>query len=267
MSITRRQFIQTTAAVSIGAAAPVIAAPNAEQSTAVPEASPDLREAYDQWRAAFIDLTNAKSDMEWLVDEWRHHWPLAPEPIVQRINLSTGDPDAERDLSGKLLQRDIADFGGRFAKFAKDNHGKANFCIRSAADLEDSLAEAKARVVKGRTPRALENNRKYLARYVAGLEEQLQHARSYEAAIERVREESGVGAARRKIEAARRRVSDASEIVAGLPAVNAADLQLKAEVIVGEYERRFADPGGLGIVSDGYWLARAVLEIDARAEA
>lgn len=269
MSLTRRLFLQSTAAVSVGAGAPAVAqALEADMSVkALPDASPALREAYDEWRSACADITKTKEDLEWLVAEWRHLWPLAPEPIVWRINPPRGEPTAERDLAGKRVYRDVAELKGRFASFTKANNGRANFCVHSVEELTECLNDAKARKPKGRTPNALENNRKFLARYISDLETQLDHARAYEAEKDRVRELSGVAEAKRKIADARNRAADAAEKVSEMPATNATDIHLKAEVIVGEYERRFDDPAGLGIISDGYLLAQAVLGLAGRAQA
>lgn len=268
MSITRRLFLQTTAAASVGVGAPAVAhALEADSNvTALPQASPALREAYDAWRQACADIAGTKQDLEWLVDEWRHLWPLAPEPIVWRVNPPRGEPTAERDLAGKRIYRDVAELRGRFVSFTKANNGRANFCVNTVEELTACLSMAKARKPKGRTASALEKNRNFLARYISDLETQLHHAQAYEAEKDRVRELSGVAEAKRKIADARNRASDAAATVGEMPAANATDIHLKAEVIIGEYERRFDDPAGLGMISDGYLLAQAVLAIAGRAQ-
>lgn len=85
--ITRRSLISSAPAIGIAAVTPAVAAPTID-GTKAPENS-TLLDAYEAWRSAMDDLATAKNDLVWLIDEWWHLWPLAPDEILGCARFKT----------------------------------------------------------------------------------------------------------------------------------------------------------------------------------
>lgn len=67
--------------------------------------NPDLLQAHERMIAARTELADAKSALEWIADEWRHLWPLAPEELLGGANAGFSDTTAERDIVGNRVAR------------------------------------------------------------------------------------------------------------------------------------------------------------------
>lgn len=261
MSITRRSMLAAVPALGMAPSVPTMA--SATDCAEAPE-NPTLLAAYDGWLAAMEELADAKDDLAWLVDEWRHLWPLAPDEILRYANAGEGDDNAERDIVGRRLIRETASIGKPYSKEFRERWPKTCFAIFRAEEIAEDIASAKDRAVTGRTEKSREKNRKWRARYIAELETRLPLAEKYEAETARIREQSGVEGAKLRVKSAEQAAERAADAVSAASATTMLGVRLKAEVVVGETERVFKRVP-FGVLGDGYRLARALLDITGDA--
>lgn len=203
-TITRRSFLRTTAAA--GAVAATATVPAAETAAEL-QANPELLSLFRALDEAVAEKAAAKAAKEWLVDEWQHRWPLAPDEIaLPGIKSHSG----EVDMAGRPLIRP----------------GEA--CARrvpSRITLKDWVDCMAHSVEKSRTEKAR-------ARRLAALataKRELELGEEYYSEIERVKEASGIRSADTRIAAADREISRLSNEIMALPASSLACLAVKAE--------------------------------------
>jgi hypothetical protein len=107
-TVTRRRVLLGLGAATASAA--VVGTPTGAKSATVARAeNPELLKAYKALQDARTEEAKAKDALEWLVDEWRHLWPLAPEALLGGANADRygrDDNNAERDIAGRYLKRD-----------------------------------------------------------------------------------------------------------------------------------------------------------------
>ncbi|MFX7329178.1 hypothetical protein ABTI69_20540, partial [Acinetobacter baumannii] len=77
-NITRRNLLKQSPTALVLATVPVGAAVAALPAEAAPAENPELIAAYERFVAARAERAAAEDALEWLADEWRHLWPLAP---------------------------------------------------------------------------------------------------------------------------------------------------------------------------------------------
>ncbi|MBY3260342.1 hypothetical protein MOV76_08220 [Rhizobium sp. PRIMUS64] len=236
---TRRALLWSLAAASTAAA--VAVAPDAHgaiatEAQALPRdqaENPALILACQKFHGALAELKEAQDSLEWIADEWRHQWPLAPEDLLLGANAQDGryTMPAERDIIGRFLVRDTSDLTKRLApKFRRENR-KTCFVIRTAAEERDVLKRWKRSTPTGRTEKALARNRAYRTKAIRECELRIQLAVQYEAETAHLRDISGADAARLRIRDADIRLRRAADEVSHCRALSLADLAMKANVL------------------------------------
>ena len=96
-TITRRAAMGAIATLpAIGGATAALAAPGAIEA-------PELLQAVEAFHAALAERKAAEDALDWIADEWRHHWPLAPEEIT--VPRAFGWEEKEKDIAGRKLIR------------------------------------------------------------------------------------------------------------------------------------------------------------------
>ncbi|MDK4726406.1 hypothetical protein [Rhizobium phaseoli] len=238
-TVSRRALLLGFTAAS--AITVVAVAPNAQGAVVSPELgisgdqaeNPELITAYERFYEACAELKDAKDRLEWLADEWRHQWPLAPEELLLGANAQDGRYilPAERDIIGRYLVRDTSDLTKRLApKFRRENR-KTCFVLRTADEERDLLKRWVQSKPTGRTEKALERNRAYKIKAIQECELRIQLAEQYEAETARLREVSGADAARQSVRDADARLRKAADDVSKCEARTLIGLGMKADAL------------------------------------
>jgi hypothetical protein len=162
--INRRLMLSGLAAVSTAAAVPAAQALE-------PTENPHLVKLGDQLSAAAAKVEEARDAREWLVAEWRHLWPLAPDAIT----LPWGR-EVERGLDGSPLVRP----GEENARSVRSEKTLSQFVEYAERDLGRVLSR------KNATEKRIQRARKYVAR----MQEEYQLGRDYWAETKRAPQES-----------------------------------------------------------------------------
>ncbi|MBX9465589.1 MAG: hypothetical protein KL840_21910 [Aquamicrobium sp.] len=240
-TVTRRHFLRNTAAagaVGTAAAAPVavaaVAAPMGQGTVAAPTENPKLLAAHEAVLAADAELQAAKDALEWLVDEYRHLWPLAPEEILGAANASPylrGDAVLETDLAGRPLPRETAPLTKRLSNRFRQTNEKTCFHLDTAIDLQERFNSFRALKPTGRTPRALARNRAWIQEARRKVETALQLAIQYEAETARLRNVSGVEGVKMHVATAIQKRDSAVAALCKQTAFTTAGVALKAEAV------------------------------------
>ncbi|MDX3930301.1 MAG: hypothetical protein QHC90_31575, partial [Shinella sp.] len=180
--------VPPTAVVAAAAAIPPAAV---EVAASGMQENPELLAAYKRFKAARAEVAAAKDALEWLVDEWRHRWPLAPEELLCCANAhvfgGTAHENAERDIAGNFLIRDTSSLTKRFTREMRQKTPETCFSIVSAKEAEERLAEWRQQTPAGRTEKALARNRAYRDDAIQRWQRKLELAREYEAETARLR--------------------------------------------------------------------------------
>ncbi|MBB3355276.1 hypothetical protein FHT70_005237 [Rhizobium sp. BK049] len=253
----RRTLLFGIAAASTAAA--ITVAPNAQgadvvqtQSRADRAENPELVTAYQKFDAACMELKRAHDELEWLADEWRHQWPLAPEELLLGANAQDGryPGPAERDIIGRYLVRDTSALTKRLApKFRRGNPNTC-FALRTADEERELLKRWSRSTPKGRTEKALARNRAYRIQAIKECELRIQLAERYEAETSRLRKVSGADAATLRVAKADTRLLAAANDVSQCQARTLAGLGMKADALAvtaaALIKATEFDPGPLG---------------------
>jgi hypothetical protein len=219
MKTTRRTFIAGLAAASVPAG--TVVAVNATQAAAAYQSAqenPELIASYDRFLAARDEVTAAKDALEWLVDEWRHRWPMAPEEILGFANADNYTAGAERDIAGRILKRDTSDF--RSACFTVNE-----------PDWFQYIVDKWEKPRTGRTEKALVRNRAHQAKVLAEYRHKLKLSEEYFTETARLRAASGVDKIKQRVKAAEAVLTKACTDVSHEPAYTTEGLRLKAEAL------------------------------------
>lgn len=226
--LTRRNFLATTAAASV----PVASTAQTLPTPVAAQENPALVAAYETFMAARAELDDAKSALEWLADEWRHVWPLAPIELVWGANAHDGrTQNAERDIIGRYLMRDASDFPAWLPAKTRAECRTMCFSIDTAERAEMLLEAARRRKEIGRTEKATAKLRAERQAAIAEWEHKLSLAREYETETARIREAAGVDGAQQRISAARNALDLASDQLSAVPAFTMAGLHAKARAL------------------------------------
>nr|KZA99347.1 hypothetical protein A4A59_23050 [Rhizobium leguminosarum] len=236
-SMSRRKLLLGMSAAS--AAAAVAIAPDAhgaavgQGSSGDQAENPDLIVAYQKFNDACAQLEEARNSLEWLADEWRHHWPLAPEELLHGANAQDGrgTMPAERDIVGRFLIRDTSELTKRLApKFRRETQNTC-FAICTASEERKLLERWKRSTPIGRTEKALARNRGYRVKAIRECELRIRLADQYEAETTRLRQVSGADAARLRVRDADIRLQKAADEVSKCQACTVAGLAMKADAL------------------------------------
>lgn len=223
---------------SASAAVAVAVAPEAHALPAITAApgsieNPQIFVAYDRLRQAHAELVDAKTALEWLADEWKHRWPLAPEEILGipraegRLGMIEGK--AERDIIGRPIMRDTADVS-EWRALARALPVTC-FSVETSKDLEAQLARLNSRPPKGRTEASLARNTQRHEAQLAEVQRAIPMAKHYEAETARLRTEAGVPQAERRIEAAKERIHAIADDIAAAEVFTLQGIKIKAQAL------------------------------------
>lgn len=249
---TRRAFLKSApAAIVSSAILPVsaYAASNAADVSVAPmTASPALIEAHGRLKAALAEQQEAKDALEWLADEWRHLWPLAPEELLRGANADRyGSRDtAERDIIGNFVYRDANVLTMRLSRQFRAANARTCFHVETSKDAQETLDAWTAREPTGRTEKALARKRAFREECIQEYSRKVDLARQYEAETDGLRQAAGVAKARQRIQDAERQVSSARRDISIIPATNLKDLIIKGESIMNDdLVKAVSDQGGI----------------------
>ncbi|TAU91694.1 hypothetical protein ELI41_23365 [Rhizobium leguminosarum] len=236
-SMSRRKLLLGMGAAS--AAAAIAIAPDAHgaavgQGFSCDQAeNPELIVAYQKFNDACAQLEEVRNSLEWLADEWRHQWPLAPEELLHSANAQDGrgTMPAERDIAGRYLIRDTSELTKRLApKFRRETRNTC-FAICTANEERKLLERWKRSTPTGRTEKALARNRAYRVKAIRECELRIQLADHYEAETARLRQVSGANAARLRVKDADILLQKAADEVSKCQACTVAGLAMKADAL------------------------------------
>lgn len=225
MTTTRRTFLGGLAAVSIPTGAAVGDIPT---QTAWDE-NPELLAAFDRFLAARAEVVAAEDALEWLADEWRHLWPLAPEEILGHAHADRHTAGAERDIAGRIIVRDTSDFTRAKRKW-REEYPRACFTVHDPDWFQDVIDKwEKPRT--GKTEKALSRNRAEQARVLSKYRRKLRLSEEYFAETARLIKASGVEQVKQRIKTAKAELDRACTDVSYEPAYTVAGLRVKAEAL------------------------------------
>lgn len=225
MKTTRRTFLGGAAVASLPVAAGACVAVTAIQAEAaapsVVAENPDLLAAYARLQDAQAELHAAKDALEWIADEWRHVWPLAPEELLgyHSADRHSGTGEPERDIIGRFLYRDAK--------------GRRNDCfsVETSDDAQWWIDNFRRRKARGRTPETLRKSQEVIDRCLRVHERQLDLAIAYQKQTTELREAAGVNRAQHRLDTARNAFFDACSALSKIPAFGLEGLLIKAEAI------------------------------------
>lgn len=169
-TINRRSMLRGLAAATAIPAVPAIASQNTDA---------DIIALAAEHAKAEHAVKAAADAVEWIVAEYRHLWPLAPDAITL-MNASDWHENAERDIAGRRLTRD----GEKLPRVVRTSDS-----LRACLDRLDGTPLPKnasaTRIARREKAASIFNS-------------ELALASAYEAETARLREVSGIGAANRR---------------------------------------------------------------------
>lgn len=229
-TISRRNLLKQSPAALVIAAAPIGAAVAAVPTQTVQDENPELLATYDRFLAARAEVAAAEDALEWLVDEWRHLWPLAPEEILGFANADNHTAGAERDIAGRIIVRDTGDMAKRATRKWREQYPRTCFTVHDPDWFQDVIDRWKTPRA-GKTEKALARNRAEQARVLSEYRHKLRLSEEYFAETARLIDASGVDQVKQRIKTARAALDRACGDVSYEPAHTVAGLRLKAEVL------------------------------------
>lgn len=228
--VSRRSLLLGMAAASVAVVPTPARAASDSAATPVGE-NPELVAAYDRFKEAWAELKTAKANLDWLADEWRHRWPLAPEEILLNANAQNDfhvPAGAETDIVGRRLLRDTSTLTKRLSR---DFRGKARqtcFTLRTSEKAREMRDRWERTVPKGRTEKSLARNRAFREEAIRECTRDLALAEQYEAETARLRAESGVAMVLQRVKDADRKLNATAAEVSFLPALTLEGVGMKA---------------------------------------
>jgi hypothetical protein len=264
--MSRRQMLTGIAAASASVA--VVATPAPAKAAAASTAeNPELLQAHAELLAARAEHEQAKTALEWLVAEWRHLWPLAPEDLLGGANAhspygSGGNP--ERDIAGRFLLRDTSVLTKRFNAKRRAKAEETCFHVITSEDAQERLASWKKCTPVGRTEKSLARNRAYREDMIRKYRGLIPVAKAYEEETARLRAASGVDAAKERTWSSSVKADRAASKISRIPAFTPAGLAIKGEVLAANPV--FASAiGDLGFFGEVARFVQSVLDMGGRA--
>lgn len=234
-TVTRRGMLLGLGAATASAA--VVVAPSvASSQTVTRKENPELLKVFEALEAARKEEEDAKDALEWLADEWRHLWPLAPEALLVNANAdargSYGCSNAERDIIGRYLRRETSDLTRRrFTAKWRQMNPISCFSVMSPEEATESLDFWRNIVPKGRTEKSLATCKANRERAIAEFEENLILATRYRAETEAMRKAAGVQEAKDRIEAAKKSVRQIADDISYIEAFTNQGLRIKVNAL------------------------------------
>ncbi|PDS34848.1 hypothetical protein CO665_28250 [Rhizobium anhuiense] len=232
--VSRRSLLLGMAAASSSAAVAVVPTPAraASDSAATPVGeNPELVAAYDRFKGAWAELKTAKANLDWLADEWRHRWPLAPEEILLNANAQNDfhvPSGAETDIVGRRLLRDTSTLTKRLSRDFRGKERQTCFTLRTSEKAREMRDRWERTVPKGRTEKSLARNRAFREEAIRECTRELALAEQYEAETARLRAESGVAMVLQRVKDADRKLNATAAEVSFLPALTLEGVGMKA---------------------------------------
>lgn len=228
--VTRRNLLKQSPAALVAVSIPVGSAVAALPAEAAPAENPELIAAYDRFVAARGEVAAAEDALEWLADEWRHLWPLAPVEILGFPNADEYTAGAERDIAGRLIKRRTADLGRKVTRGLVERYPETCFQIYSPELLQEVI-ERWEKPRTGKTKKALARKLADQAKVLAQYRRKLRLSEEYHAETAQLLEASGVEDVKQRIKAAKAALDRACSDVSYEPAYTVAGLRFKAEVL------------------------------------
>lgn len=205
----------STAAATVTVAQPAPAATLAENPELIrlaePQANPELVTLFRDLKEAVAEKAAAKDAKEWLADEWRHSWPLAPEEITLP-GSGEWDSGREVDLAGRSIIRPGE-------KNARRLHSLENLTWL-AENMASNVDRARTEKKRARALKALAEDTR-----------NLRLAEEYDREIKRIKDASGIRPADARIAAAQQDIYRLSEAILEVPASTIECLIIKAEAV------------------------------------
>lgn len=234
---TRRAFLSTVAVAAIPVTAGACVAVTAIQADAAAPAlvaeNPDLLAAYARLQDAQAELRDAKDALEWIADEWRHKWPLAPEELlgVSGADRYLVDGKAETDIIGNFVYRDCRTLTKRLSPQFRKIELHNCFSVTTSNEAQNWLEDFQQRRPRGRTPEALAKSQEAIDRNIREYGQRVDLAKIYEAETARLRTNAGVEEAKQRINNAEADIAFANNEISKIPAFTYEGLVIKAEAI------------------------------------
>ncbi|MCT7665692.1 hypothetical protein [Shinella kummerowiae] len=257
MKTTRRRFIAGISGTAV-TAIPAAATANSCGEPTTAQENPVLLAAHARFLAAVDEHSKARDALEWLADEWRHRWPVAPEAILGGANADNRWAEsAERDIIGRYVYRDTSRLTKRFTKKQRECTPRACFSVDRPASINASIVVwSEPRI--GRTPEIVARKIIEQRRILAELREKLRLSEAYYAEITTLRELADVRKFKDRITAAEVEKRNAAAAVSKATAFTTAGLRIKAETMKIEHAEilRFG-----GVVADAARLIESVLSV------
>ncbi|WP_198521555.1 hypothetical protein [Rhizobium sullae] len=224
----------TPAAVVIGT--PAMAKETISSVSSSIEENPALLEAYDRLNVARLERREAKDALEWLADEWRHLWPLAPEELLGGANADRHpgpNDDAERDIIGRHIKRDVTTLTKRLSpKFRQGHPEGVCFSVLTWEEADKHIEYWASLKPKGRTERALAKNIANREAAIVEARHKRKLAQKYFQETTALRQEAGVDQAIQRVTQAETAVLVACSDISQIPALTPNGLRIKAEAIM-----------------------------------
>ncbi|MBA5802117.1 hypothetical protein [Rhizobium changzhiense] len=236
---TRRALLWGLAAASTAAA--VAVAPDAHGADVVrapylacdQAENPELISAYEKFYDACAELKEAQDALEWLADEWRHQWPLAPEELLLNANAQDNrhSTAAERDIIGRFLLRDTSTVTKRLSREFREKTRQTCFTLITSEKARELLDRWERHAPKGRTEKSLARNLAFREEAIKECTRDIALAERYEAQTARLRTISGVDAAQARVRDASTRMRKAADEVSRCDARTMAGLGMRADAL------------------------------------
>ncbi|MFI0847776.1 hypothetical protein [Mesorhizobium sp. IMUNJ 23232] len=228
--LTRRAMLTSTPALALAVATPAVAA------SVMPISTGDDTKLFallTDYQAAKADLAKAKADLDWIADEWRHVWPLAPQELFWTANAHNSyatNPNPERDLAGNCVMRGKEGLDKRYWKkrFLAQG-GTTCFHLYPSSHFAGRLASWRKVKPYGRTAKTLAKNVALRIDQIAQNERGLARALEYEAETARLRKVSGADEAQARVAVANDAIFDLSEAIMRRPAMTMDGIQAKVD--------------------------------------
>lgn len=236
-NITRRNLLKQSPAVLAVAAVPAGTAVAALSAEAAPTENFELIAAYERFVAARAEVAAAEDALEWLVDEWRHRWPSAPEEILGGAgadrSYSPSNETAEKDIAGRFIRRPTADLTVRMTKKMRESTPVACFSVETPEEIQRVITAWKI-PRKGRTATAQARHQKEQQKVLVKYRKKLPLSQAYYAETARLREVSGVEKYIQRINAAKNEQQRASRAVSNAEAFTMAGIAFKAAALTAD---------------------------------
>lgn len=230
--ISRRKALGILAAATVAPTTSLAATPPIALRTVQTAENPDLLIAYDRFIAASAELKEAKSALEWLADEWRHVWPLAPEDILGVANAHQHNSrSAERDIIGNYLIRDTSALTSRFSRKDREQAPNTCFSVLTPEEARKTIEEWEYRAPTGRTEKALHRYQARREQAIKEYQHKLSLAVEYQLKTSDLRERSGATRAQQRRTEATAAMYAATREISTIPAFTREGLLIKVEAI------------------------------------